>query len=180
MTRYITAPWRAAYVRSAGRNPGCIFCAALRARDDAASFVVHRGRDWFVMLNRYPYNPGHLMIAPYTHTGDFGRLGADGDGEMVALLRLSQALLRKAYAPHGFNAGMNVGRSAGAGVVDHLHWHVVPRWTGDANFMPLLAGARVFVEDLRSTYDRMAPLFAAAAAPAAPRAARRRGGARRA
>lgn len=175
MTRYIATPWRAKYVRSAGRLPGCIFCRALRAKDDAASFVVHRGEHFFVMLNRYPYTPGHLMIAPFRHTADFGSLPEAANAEWGELLRLSLRVLKKAYRPGGFNAGLNLGRTAGAGVVDHLHLHVVPRWAGDANFMPIVANARIFLEDLRETWGRVAPLFAAEAPRAAARGRRREG-----
>jgi ATP adenylyltransferase len=161
---YISAPWRGKYVRQAGRQKGCIFCRAARRDDDAASFVVHRGRHNFILLNKFPYTPGHLMIAPYRHLADFTRASDEAGGELAVLLRLSLRVMKRAYRPQGFNAGLNLGRSAGAGVVDHYHLHVVPRWPGDSNFMPLVGGTRVFIEDLDETYARLAPLFAKEAA----------------
>ena len=157
--RYISAPWRAAYVRGAAAASGCLFCRAVRGRDDAAAAVLFRGRHHVVLLNRFPYTPGHLMIAPKRHLADFTQARPAERAELADLLRAALRILRRRYAPHGFNAGMNLGRSAGAGVAGHYHLHIVPRWTGDSNFMPLVAGARVFIEDLRTTYDRLRPLF---------------------
>lgn len=161
MTRYLTTPWRARYVRgAAGRTKGCVFCAAAGAPDDAAAFVVHRGRGAFVLLNAYPYTPGHLMIAPYAHIGDYEALPAGTAREMADLTRTAMGVLRRSHAPQGFNAGLNSGRVAGAGVVGHVHLHVVPRWAGDASFMPLVGDTRVFLEDLRTSYERIRPIFA--------------------
>jgi len=157
--RYLTAPWRAAYVRKALSVRGCIFCDALEAGDDREAAVLCRSRRAFVMLNRYPYTPGHLMIAPGRHVADLTRARADEGAELFALLQASLRVLDAAYGPQGFNTGMNLGRSAGAGVAGHLHLHVVPRWTGDSNFMPLVGGTRVFIEDLDTTYERLRPLF---------------------
>ena len=159
MTRYISAPWRADYVRRTGPDRGCVFCQAARARDDRAPGVLHRGRRDFVLLNRYPYTPGHLMIAPSRHAADFAEARADERAELADLLRAALRVLRKAYAPQGFNVGMNLGPSAGAGVAGHWHLHVVPRWTGDANFMPIVGATRVFIEDLDTTYHKLRPLF---------------------
>jgi ATP adenylyltransferase len=111
------------------------------------------------MLNKYPYTPGHLMIAPRRHVADFADARADERSELADLLQVALRVLRAACAPHGFNAGMNLGASAGAGVVGHYHLHVVPRWTGDANFMPLVGATRVFIEDLDTTFRRLRPLF---------------------
>lgn len=160
---YITAPWRGQYVRRAGRETGCVLCRAAGLKDDAAAWVVHRGRHNFILLNKFPYTPGHLMIAPYRHLAAFARASREAAGELAELLQLSLRVLDRAYRPEGFNAGLNLGRSAGAGVVDHYHLHVVPRWPGDANFMPLIGGTRVFIEDLAETYSRLAPAFARAA-----------------
>ena len=157
--RYIAAPWRADYVRRASAEKGCIFCQALRSRDDRASAVLWRGRHNFVLLNRFPYTPGHVMIAPKRHLADFAEAGPAERTELAELFQTALRVLRRAYAPHGFNAGMNLGASAGAGITGHYHLHVVPRWTGDSNFMPLLGGTRVFIEDLDTTYQKLRPLF---------------------
>jgi ATP adenylyltransferase len=157
--RYISAPWRAEYVRVSAAAPGCIFCQALKARDDRAAAVLWRGRRNFILLNRFPYTPGHLMIAPRRHLADYSAAGPAVRAEMAELLGTALRVLRRAYAPQGFNAGMNLGASAGAGVTGHYHLHVVPRWTGDSNFMPLVGGTRVFIEDLDTTYQKLRPLF---------------------
>lgn len=156
---YISAPWRGPYVRQVCRMRGCIFCRALKVRDDRAAHILYRGKYNFVLLNKFPYTPGHLMIAPFRHTAAFDRAGKEASAEMASLLQLSLKILKKSNRPHGFNAGMNLGQSAGAGVVDHYHLHVIPRWHGDSNFMPLVSQTRVLIEDLDSTYDRLLPLF---------------------
>jgi ATP adenylyltransferase len=157
--RYISAPWRANYVRSGRTGGPCAFCAALKSRDDREASVLFRGRRTFILLNKFPYTPGHMMIAPRRHSGDFAAAGPQEAAELVELLRLAVKVLQAAYAPQGFNTGMNLGLSAGAGIADHYHMHVVPRWTGDSNFMPLVGGTRVFIEDLGTTYERLRPLF---------------------
>jgi len=157
--RYISAPWRADYVRRVLAMKRCVFCEALKSRDDRGPAVLLRGRRNFVLLNKYPYTPGHLMIAPRRHVADFVEARPDEREELAELLQAALRVLRKAYAPHGFNAGMNLGASAGAGVAGHFHFHVVPRWTGDANFMPVVGGTKVFIEDLDTTYRRLRPLF---------------------
>ena len=157
--RYISAPWRADYVRRSSAVKGCIFCQALKGRDDRAAAVLLRGRRNFILLNRFPYTPGHLMIAPKRHLADFTEAGPDERAELAELLGTALRILRRACAPQGFNAGMNLGASAGAGVTGHYHLHVVPRWTGDSNFMPLVGGTRVFIEDLDTTYQKLRPLF---------------------
>ena len=159
--RYIAAPWREAYVRGGSEPAGCFLCRAARAKDDERSHVLCRGRHAFVVLNKYPYLPGHLMIAPFRHLAAFENASEALTREMTVLLQRSLKALKTAYAPHGFNTGMNLGRSAGAGVAGHFHYHVVPRWTGDSNFMPLLAGTRVVLEDIDTTYGRLRPLFRA-------------------
>jgi len=157
--RYISAPWRADYVRRSASMTRCIFCQALKGGDDRTAAVLARGRRNFVLLNRFPYTPGHLMIAPNRHLGDFTEAGPEERAELADLLRTALRILRRAYAPQGFNTGMNLGASAGAGVTGHYHLHVVPRWTGDANFMPLVGETRVFIEDLDTTYQKLRPLF---------------------
>ena len=157
--RYISAPWRGDYVRHALSMKRCIFCEALKSRDDRVSAVLYRGRRNFVLLNKYPYTPGHLMIAPRRHVADFVDARPDERAELADLLQTSLRVLRRAFAPHGFNAGMNLGHSAGAGIAGHYHLHVVPRWTGDSNFMPLIGGTKVFIEDLDTTYQKLRSLF---------------------
>jgi len=157
--KYITAPWREEYVKSVCQMNECIFCQALKLKDDKKAFILYRGKHNFILLNKYPYTPGHLMIAPYNHIASFERTTKDSTDEMMDLLKISLKVLKKNYQPHGFNTGMNLGRSAGAGVVDHVHLHVLPRWTGDSNFMPIVGKTKVVIEGLRTSYDRLFPLF---------------------
>jgi ATP adenylyltransferase len=138
---------------------GCIFCQALKLKDDRAAYILHRGRHNFIILNKFPYNPGHLMIAPYRHTASLDDAPKDASDELAELLKLSLRVLKKNYRPQGFNAGLNLGRSAGAGVVHHYHLHVIPRWQGDSNFMPLVSQTRVVIEDLDRAYERLSALF---------------------
>jgi ATP adenylyltransferase len=149
------APWRLEYVQAADEATGCVFCDAL-ARDEDEALVVQRAEHAFVLLNKFPYASGHLMVAPKRHAGDFGSLD---DAEAVEIHRLAAAALRalrETYEPDGFNLGWNLGRVAGAGVVDHVHLHVVPRWSGDTNFMPVLADVKVIPEHLSETRKRLA------------------------
>jgi ATP adenylyltransferase len=148
------APWRLTYVKSAssGDGRGCVFCDKARERDDRAALIVHRGATCMVMLNLYPYQNGHLMVAPYRHLAQPGDLDAEERAEMWQLFDESLAALERAFAPHGANAGINLGRVAGAGIEGHLHLHVVPRWAGDTNFMPVLADVRVMAQHLDDTW----------------------------
>jgi ATP adenylyltransferase len=149
------APWRLEYIQQADEQEGCIFCRAADGEDEAG-FVVHRGHDAFVLLNRYPYASGHLMVAPFRHAGDFAELA---DAEVVELHRLAargMGALAQLYEPQGFNLGWNLGRVAGAGVTDHVHLHVVPRWLGDTNFMPVLADVKVMPVHLAETRRKLA------------------------
>jgi len=156
---YISAPWREGYVKKVRRMRGCIFCRALKMKNDRAAYILLRGQHNFIILNKFPYNPGHLMIAPYRHTASLDRAPKEASDELAELLKLSLRVLKKNYRPQGFNAGLNLGRSAGAGVVHHYHLHVIPRWQGDSNFMPLVSQTRVVIEDLDSVYERLSPLF---------------------
>ena len=152
------APWRLEYIQQADEQEGCVFCLAA-AGDDEGSLVVHRGKSAFVLLNKFPYSSGHLMVAPVRHVGEFGDLT---DEEALELHRLAErgiAALAEVYAPQGYNLGWNLGRVAGAGVVDHVHLHVVPRWAGDTNFMPVLADVKVLPEHLAQTRRRLAGEF---------------------
>lgn len=137
----------------------CIFCQALKLKNDRKAFILFRGSHNFIVLNRYPYTPAHLMIAPYKHLASFEQAEKESTDEMVDLLKLSLKILRKKYRPHGFNTGMNLGRSAGAGIADHYHLHVILRWTGDSNFMPIVGKTKTMIEDLETTYNRLYPLF---------------------
>jgi ATP adenylyltransferase len=157
-------PWRMTYISGlAGESSGCFLCdhpAADRASDEQ-NLLVHRGSSAFVILNLYPYNTGHIVIAPYEHTGSYQSLSPDTRLEMDALVATSLDALQAEYQPQGFNVGMNLGRVAGAGVPDHLHMHVVPRWGGDANFMTTIGETKVLPEELPATYKRLAPHFRA-------------------
>jgi ATP adenylyltransferase len=152
---YITAPWRTDYVKQVFKMKGCVFCRALRQKDDRKCFILYRGRHNFVMLNKYPYNPGHLMIAPYEHLGSIEMADNKSSSEMMELLAKCLVILREHYKPQGFNTGMNIGHSAGAGVADHYHMHIIPRWVGDSNFMPIVGKTKVVLEDLLTTYDQL-------------------------
>ena len=133
----------------------CIFCERAKRQHDREDLVVRRGRQAFVMMNRYPYTTGHLMVAPYRHVARLSDLTAEESCEIMSLLGWSEKILREAIAPHGFNVGMNIGRCAGAGFPNHIHVHVVPRWEGDSNFMPVLSETKVLPEILTDTYDKI-------------------------
>lgn len=156
---YITAPWREEYVKKVCKMNECIFCRALELKDDKKAYILFRGIHNFIMLNKYPYTPGHLMIAPYKHLASFERSKKEITDEMSDLLKLSLKILKKNYNPHGFNTGMNLGQSAGAGVTGHYHLHVIPRWTGDSNFMPIVGKTKVVIEELETTYEKLLPFF---------------------
>jgi ATP adenylyltransferase len=158
----IWAPWRLAYVKEAakGEEAECIFCAKLAAGDDEQSLIVHRGERCFVMLNLFPYTNGHLMIAPFVHVGTVQELDPPTAAEMMALAQRSVEALEDEYSPHGYNLGFNQGRVAGAGVEHHIHMHVVPRWDGDNNFMPVLADTRVLPQSLEESYKALRGRFA--------------------
>jgi ATP adenylyltransferase len=154
-------PWRLAYVTEASTDfDGCIFCDAA-ARLDDEPLVVHRGARVFVILNKYPYNNGHLMIVPMRHVGQLAALEADEMRELGELAQACEIALTDVYAPHGFNMGLNLGRPAGAGVLHHLHLHVVPRWNGDTNFMAVVGDTRVLPEELPETARRVRAALAA-------------------
>lgn len=159
MMEYIFAPWREEYVRKLSKMKECIFCHALKMKNDKDAFILHRGKKNFIVLNKYPYTPGHLMIAPYEHLASFEHAEKKSTDEMADLLKMSLRILKRKYHPHGFNTGMNLGHSAGAGVADHFHLHVIPRWTGDSNFMPLVGRTKVVIADLETTYRQLFPLF---------------------
>lgn len=146
------APWRIRYILGE-RESGCFFCRKSQESDDAKNHVVIRARTCFALLNTYPYNAGHLMVAPYKHTGDLDDLAESELSELMSLTRRCKQLLSRAIKPHGFNIGINIGRTAGAGVLDHVHVHIVPRWDGDTNFMPVLADTHVMPQALDELYQ---------------------------
>ncbi len=157
----IWAPWRLAYVKDASKDSAeeCIFCAKPAEDDDESNLIVHRGERCFVILNLYPYTNGHLMVAPYAHTASLPELDPATTAEMMALAKRSMRLLERAYEPHGYNVGFNQGRVAGAGVEHHIHMHVVPRWGGDTNFMPVLGDTRVLPQTLEQSYEALRGRF---------------------
>ena len=147
------APWRMDLISKGDEPKGCIFCELPRKADDRENLVLGRTERTFAMLNKYPYNNGHLMVIPRVHVGDLHAL-SDGDyQELSEMLRVALRLVGRAYAPQGANLGMNLGRVAGAGIADHLHWHLVPRWGGDTNFMPVIADARVLPQSLADSLE---------------------------
>jgi ATP adenylyltransferase len=156
------SPWRMEYIELDHDDvEGCIFCDRPARGEDEAAFILARGDLAFVMLNAYPYNPGHLMVAPFRHIGDLEEASAEEMASASSLLQRSIAGLKRAIDPDGFNVGINLGRVAGAGIPGHLHWHVVPRWNGDANFMPVIAETRVLPELVAETYVKLKPAFSA-------------------
>jgi len=148
------APWRVAYI-TAAKEPGCVFCDAPSAGDDRAALILHRDPLGYLILNRFPYNSGHLMAVPYRHVARLEALTGDEMEALMALSGLAVRALERAMAAEGFNVGLNLGRVAGAGIDDHLHIHIVPRWGGDTNFMPVLGDVKVMPENLEATYDRL-------------------------
>jgi ATP adenylyltransferase len=160
VTKQLWAPWRLEYVEQADEQGGCIFCRAAKG-DDEPRLVVHRGRDAFVLLNRFPYASGHLMVAPSRHVGDLGELTDEEVLEIHRLASQGMGALAQLYRPQGFNIGWNLGRIAGAGVTDHVHAHLVPRWAGDTNFMPVLADVKVIPEHLAETRRRLVEVWPA-------------------
>ncbi len=157
---YLWSPWRLAYVTGTGQTGACVFCTAIEAAADAAPLIVHRGATCFVILNLFPYNSGHLMVVPNRHLASLAAASPDELAELMELTRRCEVALTEAYAPHGLNMGINLGKPAGAGVLDHVHMHVVPRWNGDTNFMTVVGETRVLPEELPVTADRLRPIFA--------------------
>jgi len=158
---YLWTPWRYQYITTAGKAPECIFCAAKRDRDnDRGLLVVHRGSRNLVMLNRFPYTNGHVMVAPYEHVASLDELNPDTAAEMMRLAQECVGHLKALYRPDGLNLGMNLGESAGAGIASHLHLHVLPRWTGDTSFMTTVGETRVLPETLERTWERLRERFA--------------------
>jgi ATP adenylyltransferase len=155
------APWRGEYVEGP-KGDGCILCEPKDPTPDRERLIVFRGAHAFVLLNRYPYTPGHLMVAPYTHVARLPDLTLEAQQDLIRCVTISQQVLEDAYQPDGLNMGANFGAAAGAGVADHLHVHLVPRWAGDTNFMTVLGEVRVIPKHLDQIYDNLAPRFAEA------------------
>lgn len=156
------SPWRYDYIKSGSTDkeerqpPACVFCALQATEgDDESKFILHRARFNFVVLNIYPYISGHLLIVPFAHVGELDDAPKETTDELMDLTKRSQTLLREVYSPHGFNIGMNLGRAAGAGIASHIHLHIMPRWTGDSNFMSTIGETRVIPEDLKTTYSKL-------------------------
>lgn len=158
---YLWTPWRYQYMAevSEGKQPECIFCDAVQRNRDDETLIVHRSKKAFIILNRFPYTSGHVMIVPYAHVAELHQCEADALQEIMELAQKMETIYRTEYKPDGMNLGMNLGRAAGAGVAGHLHLHMLPRWFGDSNFMTVTGETRVHPEELRATYDRIRRAF---------------------
>jgi len=156
--KQLWAPWRIDYIK--GEKPsGCILCGKPKEKKDRANLILYRGKHGFVMMNLYPYNNGHMMVVPYEHVNTLEALSDEAAKNLMQMTKKSLAALRKAFRPEGANVGLNLGKAAGAGIEDHLHFHVLPRWNGDTNFMTSVADIRVIPEDLEETYRQLKPYF---------------------
>lgn len=162
----IWAPWRLEYIlqakkkeKSSTRKKSCVFCEVQKGRPNQKNLVLYRGKHSYVVMNKYPYTNGHLMVIPNRHTCDFSALTQEEHLEMGVLKSISVAILKSVFHPEGFNIGMNLGEAAGAGIAEHLHYHIVPRWVGDHNFMPVLGEVRIMLEHLKKTYARLKKEF---------------------
>jgi ATP adenylyltransferase len=153
--KHIWSPWRMAYMQGPKRENGCVFCKELSESDGPENLIVYRGHRAFIILNRFPYNSGHLMVVPYEHTATLEGLDAETRSEIMELANLSTKVLHQVYHPQGFNLGVNIGDAAGAGILKHVHLHVLPRWNGDTNFISTLGDTRVLPESLEETYRKV-------------------------
>lgn len=156
--KHLWAPWRMEYIMSE-KPASCILCDKPKEDNDAGNYILYRGDRNFVLMNTYPYNPGHLMIAPYQHVANLEELATEELHEHIEVVSHSIRVLRKVFNPGGFNIGINMGKVAGAGITDHVHTHIVPRWQGDTNFMPVFADARVIPQALAETYEQLKDKF---------------------
>jgi|SRR5579875_312644 len=152
---FLWTPWRYRYLSEPVKADKCIFCEALALNDDAKTHIVFRGQLSFIILNRFPYTTGHVMIVPYQHVGELSQCDPQALAEVMRLAQKMQSVLASTYHPEGFNLGMNLGRCAGAGVTGHIHMHLLPRWAGDANFMTTVAETRLEPEELSTTFERL-------------------------
>ena len=156
---FLFTPWRYAYVTAVSDPGECLFCRVVQANNDEQTFVLHRAERCFVMLNAFPYTSGHVMVVPYDHVDELQKLSPPAAAEMMALTQRLEGILRSLYHPHGLNLGMNLGKAAGAGVAGHIHMHILPRWSGDVNFMSAVGETRVLPEDLQTSYKRIRAKF---------------------
>ncbi len=156
--KQIWAPWRLQYILE-GNPEGCIFCVKPSEEKDRENLILFRGEHIFIMMNLYPYNNGHVMIVPYQHAEDLNELSGEVLFDLIDTTRKSEAILRQVFSAQGFNIGINLGKAAGAGIDEHLHIHIVPRWIGDYNFMPVLADIKVIPQHLWAAYDLLLPFF---------------------
>jgi ATP adenylyltransferase len=156
--KQLWAPWRMEYVKSE-KSDECIFCSLPKANDDTKNYILHRGQSAFIIMNIFPYNSAHLMVSPFRHIGCLTAQNTDESKEMNNLNRRAIEILRAVINPEGFNVGYNIGKAAGAGYDEHIHCHIVPRWMGDTNFMPVLGETKVHPEHLKTTYKKLLPLF---------------------
>jgi ATP adenylyltransferase len=156
---YLWTPWRYAYVSTSEKAAGCVFCDALNAGDDEKVRIVHRAQHCFVILNTFPYTPGHVMIVPYAHVDELRKLPPEPAYEMMELSQRMESVLRELYKPDGINLGMNLGKAAGAGIAGHIHMHVLPRWVADANFVSVVGETRILPEALEETWKRMTKML---------------------
>lgn len=163
---YLWTPWRYAYITGAKDAQGCIFCDNQKRMDDRKAWIVHRGVHCYVCLNAFPYTSGHVMVIPYEHLDELQKLPRDVAQEMMDLCQRTETVLRSLYRPEGINLGMNIGAAAGAGVAGHIHMHVLPRWTADANFMTVIGETRILPESLDVTWERMKKAYSST--PAQP------------
>jgi ATP adenylyltransferase len=156
---YLWTPWRYAYVSGTHKTVGCVFCEAPKETDDAKARIVHRGEHCYVILNTFPYTPGHVMIVPYAHLDELRKLPPDAAAEMMTLSQRMESVLRELYHPDGINLGMNIGKAAGAGIAGHIHMHALPRWVADANFVSVVGETRVLPETLEVTWEKLSQAF---------------------
>ncbi len=152
---YLWTPWRYAYVSATEKTSACVFCEAPKVNDDAKTHIVFRGEHCYVILNAYPYTPGHVMVVPYVHLDELQKLPRDAANEMIGLSQRMETVLRELYHPDGINLGMNIGKAAGAGIAGHIHMHVLPRWVADSNFVSVVGETRVLPETLDVTWAKM-------------------------
>lgn len=153
------SPWRMSYIKSPKANNHCVFCKALADENDKKNYIVYRAKYSFVILNRYPYTSGHLMVIPFKHAASLNDLDIETRAEMIELVNKGIELIKKIYQPEGFNLGANIGEAAGAGIEEHVHLHIVPRWNGDTNFMTSLGNTRVIPEALEDTYHQIKKIW---------------------
>jgi ATP adenylyltransferase len=156
---HLWSPWRFKYITNTEKSEGCVFCNLVQGNHDESSFIIHRGRLNYLVLNIFPYASGHLLIVPFAHVAMLAEMAKEASDEMMDLSKRAQAALTKEYRPDGVNLGMNLGQAAGAGVAQHLHMHILPRWFGDSNFTTVIAETRILPETLETTYQRLKPHF---------------------